>query len=115
MPANLRGPTPRNNAAAIVAMKHAVPEAVSQFSSKSAPYGVFAGTTGGTWVIMLCSPGTLIRFNRATGVGRGVRSARNESGRKPSDHVLILALMFGSPTVNTQITSSRYGSHAMKT
>src|ERR1043165_9731292 len=104
MPANFRGPTPRNNAARIVAMKHAVPEAVSQFNSNSAPYGVFVGTTGGTCVIMLCSPGTPIRFNRATGVGLGVRSARNELGMKPPVHVLILALMFGSPTVRTQIT-----------
>src|ERR1044071_9931869 len=113
MPANFRGPTPRNIAAAIVARKHAVPEAVSQFHSNKAAYGVFLGTTGGTCVIRLCRPGTPMRFKRAAGGGCVAGGARTESGRYGSVQTLTRALMLGAPNVKTEMTKSTYGSHAM--
>src|SRR5207344_3060469 len=104
MPPNLRGPTPRQSAAAIAAMKQAVPEAVNQLSSNSAAYGVFLGTTGATCVIMLWSPGTAIRLSLPVGVGWVTGCARTESGMKPSVQVLTLALILGAPNVSTATT-----------
>src|SRR3954467_1139271 len=115
MLANFRGPTPRQSAEAIAAMKHAVPDAVNQFSSKSAAYGVLFGTTGATCVIMLWRPGTAIRFSLPVGVGCVTGCARTVSGMNPSVHVLTFALIVGAPNVSTATTSSMYGSHAINT
>src|SRR5262245_10747339 len=107
MPTNWRGLTRSTIAAAIVASRHAVPDALSQFISKSAAYGAGFGTTGGTCVIMLCRPGTSRRFGN-------VACSGSASGHNVWVHALILALVPGSPQIRTKITSNKYGDHARK-
>src|SRR5215467_104298 len=65
---------------AIAARKHAVPDALSQFSSKGAAYGAACFVTGGICVIRLWSPGTNSRIAL-----RGVSGAvGHDAGMKPS-------------------------------
>ena len=70
MPAKRLGPTRRNAAAATVARKHAVPEALSQLKAYTAAYGAGALVTGGTRMIMLCRPGTFSPFSAVAFRGR---------------------------------------------
>src|ERR1044071_1683202 len=91
----------------MAANRHAVPDAVSQFHAKTAAYGAGAGVTGGTRVIRLWRPGTLMPL-RAVACGRKL-------GKNRSLNVSSAAFTDGSPHASTKITSSRYGIHAMNT
>ena len=53
----------RTMAVASIARKQAVPDALSQFISKSAAYCVGCLATGGICVMTLCSPGTMSRLS----------------------------------------------------
>src|ERR1051325_1248383 len=107
---NLPGLTRSTNAARIAAMKHALPDALSQFSSNSAPYGAGAFVTGGICVIWLCRPGTISRVALRAVSG----TVGHDIGIRLSAKWLIFGLIDASPTSSTQITSSTYGLHAMK-
>src|SRR3954471_21068951 len=105
---NRTGPTPSTSAAAIVARKHDVPDALSQFHSNTAAYGVGAATTGGTRWMMLCRPGTSRPFNSVAlcGTLAGSRLFVNR----------VSAVLNGTmPHTRTNDTSRRYGSHATNT
>src|SRR5918994_854649 len=105
MPTNCRGFTRSTSAAAIVARKQAVPDALSQFSVKTAAYGAGAGVTGGTRVIALCSPVTITPFSPVGAFGR-------KDGIAPLVHVSSASLIDGSPHARTNITSNKYGLQA---
>src|SRR5215510_6286854 len=102
--------TPRTNAARIVASRHAVPDALNQFNSNNAAYGVGFATTGGTCVIWLWRPGTM-RRSAFLGVSGAVGS---DAGINPSAKWLMRYLMLASPHASTTTTSSKYGTQAMK-
>src|SRR5438046_534840 len=89
----------------MAANRHAVPDAVSQFHANTAAYGAGAGETGGTRVIRLCSPGTLMPLS-AVACGR-------KAGKKRSLNRSSIALIDGSPQASTKTTSSKYGIQAM--
>src|SRR5204862_7881089 len=89
----------------MAANRHAVPDAVSQFHAKTAAYGAGAGVTGGTRVIRLCRPGTLMPL-RAVACDR-------KAGKKRSLNLSSAALTDGSPPASTKTTSSKYGIQAM--
>src|ERR1044071_6772255 len=91
----------------MAANRHAVPDAVSQFHAKTAAYGAGAGVTGGTRVIRLCRPGTLMPL-RAVACGKKL-------GKNRSLNLSSTALIDGSPHASTKTTSSRYGIQAMNT
>src|SRR5262252_2316299 len=107
MPASFDGPTRRTAAAASVAMKQAVPEAVSQLNVNTAAYGDAAGVTGGMRVIALCRPGTNNPFITVGLFG-------NIDGSIACVRTSIAFLIDGAPTARTKTTSSRYGDHAVK-
>src|SRR5881394_3493322 len=92
-------------------MKQALPDALNQLSSNSAPYGAGAFVTGGICVIWLCRPGTISRV-ALRGVSGTVGS---DAGSRPSAKWLIFGLIDASPTMSTQTTRSRYGLHARNT
>src|SRR5262245_6925744 len=92
------GLTRSTSAATSVASRHAVPDALNQFISKSAAYCVGFGTTGGTCVIMLCRPGTSRRFGSVACIG--IAAGHNECV-----HALILAFVPGSPHTRTNTPS----------
>src|SRR3970040_1860011 len=106
MPTSCLGLTPSSRPAAIVARKHDVPDALSQLSVNTAPYGAGAVVTGGVRVIKLCRAGTFSPFSTLAFVGRN-------AGSKPLVQRSIAALVDGSPHARTNTTSSAYGSHAM--
>src|SRR5690349_13343595 len=98
----------KSSAAAIVARKHALPDALSQLSVYTAPYGAGEPVTGGTRSMALCNPGIRMPFNpvadRGTNAGSRLFVKRSNA-----------ALIGGSPHTSTNATNSRYGSHAENT
>src|SRR5690349_15892285 len=100
MLASFAGPTRRNSAAARIAMKHAVPDALSQLNVNTAAYGAGLAVTGGMRVIALCRPGTLRPFNT---VALLIETDAISSLVQRS----MPALIDGWPTASTAITSSR--------
>src|SRR5438105_4339352 len=107
MPISCRGRTRRNAAAASVARKHAVPDAVSQLNVNTAAYGDADGVTGGIRVIALCSPGTNRPFMTVGLYGMS-------DGSMAWVRASIAFLIAGAPTASTNRTSSRYGDQATK-
>src|SRR5579871_217019 len=103
---NCRGPTRRTMADRIVAMKQAVPDAVSQFKVKTAAYGASLGVTGGMRRMRLWSPGTRIPFITV--------GLRHDAGRSALVRASIAFLIVGWPASSTQTTSRRYGDQARK-
>src|SRR5919202_3712414 len=107
MPASLRGPTRSRAAAASVARKQAVPDAVSQLKVNTAAYGDAVGVTGGTRVIRLCRPGTNNPFITVGLFG-------SDAGSMACVRASIAFLIDGAPTASTNKTSSKYGDQAIK-
>src|SRR5262245_45675471 len=73
--ANCDGFTRSRMAAAMAARKHDVPDALSQLSVNTAPYGAGFGVTGGILSIRLCRPGTLIPLRTPGLIGRNPGSS----------------------------------------
>src|SRR3989442_11779611 len=107
MPTSFFGRTRSSAAAASVARKQAVPDAVSQLKVNTAAYGAAPGVTGGMRVIMLCRPGTKRPFMTVGLFG-------NEAGNIAWVCRSIGFLTTGAPTGRTNSTSRGYGGHAMK-
>ena len=105
---NLPGPTPSSSAAAIVARKHAVPDALSQLNANTAGYGAGVLVTGGTRMIRLCNPGTFSPFSAVAFLGSQV-------GSRPLLNLSSHSFTAGSPHASTKPTSNRYGIQAMNT
>src|SRR6478752_5324257 len=105
---NFDGLIRSTNIVAIAARKHALPDALNQFSSNSAPYGAGCLVTGGIWVIWLWSPGTISRiaFRSVSG------AVGHVAGMTASAKWLIFGLIAAWPHASTKMTSSRYGLHA---
>src|SRR5262245_8037941 len=89
----------------MAAARHAVPAALSQFSSKTAGYGDGFAVTGGMRMMALCSPGTSRPFRTVGLFGRN-------AGQRLSVQRFIAALIVGAPNTRTHTTSIRYGDHA---
>src|SRR3989442_7776668 len=107
MPTSFFGRTRSSAAAASVARKQAVPDAVSQLKVNTAAYGAAPGVTGGMRVIMLCRPGTKRPFmtgglfcNEAGNIALGCRS--------------IAVFNTGAATAKTNSTSQRDCDHGLK-
>src|ERR1043166_10140379 len=101
MPSSFDGPTRRNSAATSVAMKHAVPDAVSQLNVNTAAYGDSVGVTGGGRRIKLCRPGTKMPFITV--------ALFHDAGSSVCVRASIEFLIAGAPTRSTETTRSRYG------
>src|SRR3989442_14035649 len=107
MPTSFFGRTRSSAAAASVARKQAVPDAVSQLKVNTAAYGAAPGVTGGMRVVMLCRPGT----KRPVMTG-GVFG--NEAGHISWGCRLVAFLTTGAPTARTNRTRRRDSDTALK-
>src|SRR4030095_5662505 len=106
MPEKRLGPTRRHAAAATVARKDAVPEALNQLNAYTAGYGAGALVPGGTRVIRLCSPGTFSPLSAVAFRGRN-------DGSSPSVNRSMARFTGTCPHTSTNTTSSRYGDQAI--
>src|SRR5262245_56953488 len=106
MPTTCFGGTRSSAAAASVARKHAVPDAVSQLKVKTAAYGASLGVTGGMRMIALCRPGT-----NSPIITAGLLYC--EAGSIACVCASIAFFTDGAPTTKTKMTSRRYGDHAI--